>query len=84
MVLVADDASRAAAAAHAAAGPAAGPPPPRRVDRGAVLREGDTVVLFEGRDRMRQLVITRGETYQNQYGVFFHEVRRLGRVGFCF
>ena len=81
MVLLADDASRAAVSAWEAAGADAATPPPRRTDRRARLRHGDTVILFEARDRLRQLVLVAGETFQNQYGVFHHDVSLEGWGG---
>jgi tRNA A58 N-methylase Trm61 len=44
------------------------------------IEEGDNVIIYEGPSRMNLIRIFKGKTYQNQYGMFYHD----DMIGCCF
>lgn len=38
-----------------------------------LIKEGDTVIIYEGADSMKQMVMKKGERFQNKSGCFLHD-----------
>jgi tRNA A58 N-methylase Trm61 len=44
------------------------------------IKEGNGVIIYEGPSKMNLIKVLKGKTYQNQYGVFYHD----DMIGCCF